>query len=83
MKLHNPTAGEILNEEFLIPMGISEYSLGASVNHSGKFIRQLINNEKKISKSLDKKICEFFGLSQGYFLGLQNDYLKEERKNGK
>lgn len=83
MKLHNPSAGEILNEEFIIPLGINQSSLSRSLGCNRSHINHIIRKNMKISESLDKRLCEFFKLSQGYFLGLQNDYLKEERKNGK
>ncbi len=77
-KLHNISVGEILNEEFLIPMGLSQNKLSKKMGCSRSFITHIIKNRRKVSKRFDKKLTEFFGLSEGYFLRLQDAWAKEE-----
>ena len=80
-QLHNPSAGEILREEFLIPKCISQNKLALTIGCTRSFITHIMKNRRKISVKFDKKLADFFGVSEGFFFGIQNDWLKEEQKN--
>ncbi len=68
-----PTIGEILNEEFLIPLGISAYKLAQEINVPTSRIQDIIHNRRKITVDTSLRLAKFFGRSDGYFMSLQND----------
>jgi plasmid maintenance system antidote protein VapI len=72
-KLHNPTAGEILRDKFLVDMTVSY--LAKNLNLTEAHIIDFINGDP-INAYLDEKLCNFFGLSKGYFLRLQEAHDK-------
>ncbi len=71
--IETPTIGEILNEEFLIPLGISAYKLAQEINVPTSRIQDIIHNRRKITVDTSLRLAKFFGLSDGYFMSLQND----------
>ena len=73
-QLHNPHPGEILKEEFLAEIGMSQNQLAHSIGVPGNRIHAIVNGTRDISADTDLRFCKFFGLSEGYFLRLQNAY---------
>lgn len=71
--IETPTIGEILNEEFLMPLGISAYKLAQEINVPTSRIQDIIHNRRKITVDTSLRLAKFFGLSDGYFMSLQND----------
>ncbi len=69
--LHNPTAGEILKEEFLDEMGLSQNALARSISVPPNRINEIVRGKRSVTADTDMRLCRFFGLSQGYFLRLQ------------
>jgi antitoxin HigA-1 len=69
--LHNPHAGEILKEEFLNPLAMSQNALAKAINVPPNRIHAIIRGIRKITANTDLRLCKFFGLSNGYFLRLQ------------
>ena len=80
-KLRNITPGEILQEEFLIPMGISQYRLAKELNIPQTRISSIINGNRRITADTALRLSSFFGNSAKFWLGLQNDYDIESAKN--
>ena len=72
-KIETPKIGEILKEEFLSPLGISEESLSSNTNITSSKIQSIQNNECKIDLELSSELGEFLGISKNYFLNLQKD----------
>lgn len=72
--LHNPSAGEILKEEFLNPLGISQNALAKAIKVPPNRIHAIVKGDRGITANTDLRLCKFFNLSDGYFLRLQNDY---------
>jgi len=69
MKKHEPvTPGEILLEEFLKPMGLSQNRLAREIGVSSRLINEIVNGRRPISAETDLRLCRFFGLSKGYWL---------------
>ena len=68
------TPGEILLEEFLIPMGISKYRLAKEVGVPAQRIGEIVAGRRAISADTDLRLCRFFGLSDGYWLRAQAAY---------
>lgn len=71
--IETPTIGEILSEEFLIPLGISVYKLAQEINVPTSRIQDILHNRRKITVDTSLRLAKFFGLSDGYFISLQDD----------
>ena len=70
-KLEPITPGEILLEEFLKPMGLSQYRLAKEIGVSTQRISQIVSGKRAITADTDLRLCRFFGLSNGYWLRAQ------------
>jgi addiction module HigA family antidote len=73
-QLRNPHPGEILKEEFLVPIGMSQNQLAHAIGVPGNRIHAIVKGTRDITADSDLRLCRFFGLSEGYFLRLQNAY---------
>jgi addiction module HigA family antidote len=75
MKKLNPiTPGEILLEEFLKPMGLSQYRLAKEIDVPAQRINEIIKGKRSITADTDLRLCRFFSLSNGYWLRAQAAY---------
>ncbi len=83
-KLKPVTPGEILLEEFLKPMGISQYRLAKAIEVPAQRISEIVLGKRSITADTDLRLCVFFGLSNGYWLRAQAAYDTEvaEQKLG-
>ena len=68
-----PTIGEILQEEFLEPMNLSAYKLAQEIHVPVSRIQDILHNRRKITADTSLRLTKFFGVSDKYFLDLQND----------
>ena len=68
------TPGELLWEEFLAPMGLSRYRLAKEVGVPAQRIGDVVNGKRAITADTDLRLCQFFGLSDGYWLRAQAAY---------
>ena len=68
-----PTIGEILMEEFMSPMKISAYKLAQSIHVPTSRIQDILHNRRKLSADTSIRLGRFFGVSDRYFLDMQND----------
>lgn len=83
-RLENIHPGEILNEEFLIPMNISAYRLSKDTEIPQTRISQIIKGKRSITADTALRLSLYFGTSPKFWLGLQDDYdIEEERRNKK
>jgi len=73
-KLDPVTPGELLLEEFLKPMGLSQYRLAKEIDVPPQRISEIVSNKRSISADTDLRLCRFFGLSNGYWLRAQASY---------
>jgi antitoxin HigA-1 len=79
--LPNPHPGEILKEEFLLPMALSQNVLASAAKVPSRRINEIVLGTRSITADTDLRLARYFGLSDGFFLGLQNDYeLMEQRR---
>lgn len=79
-RLENIHPGEILKEEFLIPLGISAYRLAKDTFLPQTRISEIIKGNRRITADTALRFAKFFGTSAKFWLGLQDDYdLEEER----
>ena len=68
-----PTVSEILREEFMEPLGISAYRLAQSINVPASRVQDILHDRRKITADTSLRLAKFFGVSDRYFLDLQND----------
>jgi len=73
-KLRNITPGEILQEEFLIPMNISQYRLAKELDIPQTRVSNIINGSRRITADTALRLSSFFGNSAKFWLGLQDDF---------
>jgi addiction module HigA family antidote len=69
-----PTIGEVLASEFLEPMNISQNALAKTLGIPQNRISDIINGKRGVSADTDLRLCRYFGLTDGYFTGLQMDF---------
>jgi len=75
MKEFEPiTPGEILLEEFLNPLGLSQYRLAKEIDVPAQRISEIVAGKRSITADTDLRLCRFFGLSSGYWLRAQAAY---------
>jgi len=72
--LPNPHPGDILLEEFLKPMGLSQNALARAVHVPPRRINEIVLSKRAVTADTDLRLARYFGLSEGFFLGLQTDY---------
>jgi addiction module HigA family antidote len=70
-KLKHVTPGELLQEEFLVPMGISQYRLAKEIGVPAQRIGEIVAGKRAVTADTDLRLCRFFGLSKGYWLRAQ------------
>ena len=73
-KLAPITPGEILLEEFLKPMGLSQYRLAKEIGVPPQRISEIVSGKRSVTADTDLRLCRFFGLSNGYWLRAQAAY---------
>lgn len=73
-KLAPVTPGELLREEFLEPMGITQYRLAKEIEVPAQRIGAIVLGKRSITADTDLRLCRFLGLSNGYWLRAQAAY---------
>ena len=63
--------GEVLLEEFLRPMGISQYRLAQAIDVPESRINAIVKGRRAITADSDLRLCRYFGLSEGFWLRMQ------------
>ncbi len=80
-KLKNIHPGEILNEEFLIPLEITAYRLSKETFIPQTRISEIIKGKRRVTADTALRFSKFFGTSAKFWLGLQDDFdIEEERE---
>jgi addiction module HigA family antidote len=82
-KLANVHPGEVLNEEFLIPMGISAYRLSKELYIPQTRISEILKGKRRVTADTALRLSAFFGNSAKFWLGLHDDYDVEEEIRAK
>lgn len=70
-RLKPVTPGELLLEEFLIPMGLTQYRVAKEIDVPAQRIGEIVAGRRAITADTDLRLCRFFGLSDGYWLRAQ------------
>ena len=71
--IDTPTVGEILLEEFMEPMNISAYKLAQDILVPVSRIQDILHDRRRITADTSLRLSKYFGVSERYFLNLQND----------
>lgn len=66
--------GEMLEEEFLLPLGLTKYRLAKSIGVPAQRIGDIVAGKRGITADTDLRLCRYFGLSEGWWLRLQSSY---------
>ena len=72
--------GEILMEEFLKPMSISQYRLAKDINVPARRINEIVHGKRAVTADTALRLARFFGTSEQFWMGLQADYELEEAR---
>ena len=78
--LRNVHPGEVLREEFLAPMKVSQNALARAIGVPPRRINEIVHGERAITADTDLRLARYFGLSDGFFMGLQIDFDLMQRK---
>lgn len=84
--LHNSHAGELLVSEFMEPLGLTTGALASALQVDAARLQAVIDGTTAMNGELDLRLARYFRMSDGFFLGLQDDYELLEAKralNGK
>jgi addiction module HigA family antidote len=73
--------GEILFEEFLKPLGVSQYRLAKDINVPPRRINEIVQGKRSISADTALRLARYFGLSERFWLNLQSRYDLEIEKD--
>ncbi|MBK6446054.1 MAG: HigA family addiction module antidote protein [Bacteroidetes bacterium] len=82
-KLKNIHPGEVLLEEFLIPLEISAYKLSKDIGIPQTRVSQIVKGKRRITADTALRLAQYFGNSAKFWLGLQDDFDIEEGMEGK
>jgi antitoxin HigA-1 len=72
--LPNPHPGDVLLEDFLKPMELSQTALANAVGVPPRRINEIVLGKRAVTADTDLRLSRYFGLSEGFFLRLQADY---------
>lgn len=72
-RVETPSIGEILQEEFMIPMGLSAYKLAQDIKVPVSRIQDILHGRRKITADTSLRLAKLFGVSDAYFLDMQNE----------
>ena len=79
--LDNVHPGEVLLEEFLKLLGVSQNSLARAVSVPPHRINEIVHGKRSISADTAVRLSQFFGTSEKFWLGLQDDFDLEEARS--
>ena len=79
-KLQNVHPGEILLEEFLIPMEISQNRLARDIGVPPRRINEIVHGKRAVTADTALRLARYFGTSEAFWMGLQADYDLEEAR---
>ena len=82
-KLKNIHPGEVLQQEFLIPLGITAYKLSKDIGIPQTRISEILKRNRRVTADTALRFAKYFGNSAKFWLGLQDDFDIEEEQNAK
>jgi addiction module HigA family antidote len=79
-QIPNPTPGEMLLLDFIEPMGLSQTGLAKAIGVPPRRINEIVLGKRAVTADTDLRLARYFGLSDGFWLGVQADYELMERR---
>ena len=79
-KLTNIHPGEVLLEEFLVPMGISQNRIARNMSVPPRRINEIVHGKRAVTADTALRLARYFGTSEEFWMGLQADYELEEAR---
>lgn len=79
-KLKNVHPGEVLIEEFLVPMDISQNRIAREIGVPPRRINEIVHGKRAVTADTALRLARFFGTSEAFWMGLQADYDLEEAR---
>jgi addiction module HigA family antidote len=81
-KIPDPTPGDILLLDFIEPMGLTQNGLARPIDVPPRRINEIVLGKRAVTADTDLRLARYFGVSDGFFLGLQSDLdlLRQRRK---
>ena len=76
----NPTPGEMLLDDFIIPMGLTQNGLARAIGVPPRRINEIVLGKRTVTADTDLRLARYFGLSEGFWLGVQADFDLMERR---
>jgi addiction module HigA family antidote len=80
IRIETPKMSEILIEEFMQPLGLSAYRLAREIKVPVSRVQDILHDRRKITADTSLRLARFFGVSDKYFLDIQNDIDLRELK---
>jgi addiction module HigA family antidote len=80
-KLKNIHPGEVLLEEFMAPMGLSQNRIAREIGVPPRRINEIVHGKRAITADTALRLARYFGMSEAFWMGLQSDYELEEARN--
>jgi len=81
-RLRNIHPGEVLLDEFLDPLGISQNALARAIGVAPRRVNEIVLGKRAITADTALRLAAFFATSEGFWIGLQADYDLEETRRG-
>jgi addiction module HigA family antidote len=76
----NPTPGDVLMLDFMEPMGLTQNGLARAIGVSPRRIDEIVVGKRSVTADTDLRLSRYFGVSDGFWLGLQADYDLMDRR---
>ncbi|MGC2168030.1 MAG: HigA family addiction module antitoxin [Acidimicrobiales bacterium] len=77
-KIIDPTTpGEVLKEEFLTPLGVSQNALARAIGVSPRRVNEIVLGKRRITADTALRLSRFFSMSEGFWMNLQDRYDRE------
>lgn len=81
-KLKNVHPGEVLLEEFIVPMNLSQNTVARAISVPPRRINEIVLGKRAITADTALRLARYFGTSEQFWMGLQADYDLEEARKG-
>ena len=79
-KMENVHPGEVLLEEFLVPMGLSQNRIAREIGVPPRRINEIVHGKRAVTADTALRLARYFGTSEAFWMGLQADYDLEEAR---
>ncbi len=78
--LRNPAPGDVLSEDFLKPLDMSQSALAREIGVPARRINEIVLGKRSVTADTDLRLSRYWGVSEGFWLALQADYDLMNRK---